>query len=510
MSETDEVDSANPTQPILSLSPQTKTSVRMSPMNALCPNRRNIIDENVYTWVMQNHANDKVVTPNLIRQKAYEIARQYDPYFKASLNWYNKWKKKYDYEESPEADALKHKKRTYTAAFKLYAVQRASQLLSVSQASLELNVPRRCLQRWKEEIDVISTVAEQASNVVYRRPGQGRKVCDSVMDSTLIEWLQQAWKDGEQVTSAAIRQKARELSTNQDFKASLGWYVKWQKRHNVDLKERTIDSQLKYNQVDSPLKLRLLPEGQETAYSERSGHSRKRKREYNDSTVQGDEEFDRLLLTWLVERWEAGVTVNEKMLRDRAAELTTNPEFHASKAWLTVWKSKYNVSLENQTYGIAGEAEGEIVEESQVYDEVTIQDNPLTPTKEEAATALASLATEDPGTTAGGLEIAQALQKLASAFGLTQVCTVLAEQITYKCLFFFYIGYVKRFICTSAAVNDSTDTISFILYLISYYIRNNNVSTGGRRSPCWSRRNCVGRSSHRRSCCCVGEHSDYE
>ena len=68
-----------------------------------------------------------------------------------------------------------------------------------------------------------------------------------------------------------------------------------------------------------------------------------------------------------------------------------------------------------------------------MYDEVTIQDNPLTPTKEEAATALASLATEDPGTTAGGLEIAQALQKLASAFGLTQVCTVLAEQITYKC-----------------------------------------------------------------------------
>lgn len=48
---------------------------------------------------------------------------------------------------------------------------------------------------------------------------------------------------------------------------------------------------------------------------------------------------------------------------------------------------------------------------------MTVQDRPLTPTKEEAATALASLATED----SGGLEIAEALQKLASAFGLNQV-----------------------------------------------------------------------------------------
>ena len=406
-----------------SLSPRNDDSTSVSTLDTLGPNKRNLIDEDVLAWATRTQADGKVVTPNLIRQKAYEIGRQYDPYFKASINWYNKWKKKFNYEESPEADALKHKKRAYTAAFKLYAVQRANELLSVSQASLELNVSRRCLQRWKEEIDVISEVAERASNAVYRRPGQGRKVSDASLDSRLLEWLEKAWRNGEQVTSAVIRQKARELSSNQDFKASLGWFVKWQKRHNIDLKEHTMDSPLKEkgSAETGPLKLRLLPEGQEVVYSDRSGLSRKRKRDFEPSVSHGDEEFDRLLLTWLVERWEAGLVVNEKMLRDRATELNTNQEFRPTKTWINEWKNRYNVSLENQTYGTAGESEGEIVEESQVYDEVTLHESPLTPTKEEAATALASLASEDPSVTAGGIEIAQALQKLASAFGLTQV-----------------------------------------------------------------------------------------
>lgn len=388
-------------------------------IDCLEPNKRNLIDEDVFTWVSGCQTHGKVITPSLIRQKAYEIGRKYDPFFKASINWYNKWKKKYNYEESAEADALKHKKRSYTAAFKLYAVQRANELLSVSQASLELNVSRRCLQRWKEEIDVISKVAEQASNAVYRRPGQGRKVADANLDTLLLEWVEQAWRNGEQVSSASIRQKAREFSTSQDFKASLGWFVKWQKRHNIDLKECTMNSPLKEADPNS-LKLRLIPEGQEIVYSDQNSLIRKRKREFECPAIQGDEEFDRLLLTWLVERWEAGLLVNEKMLRDKAVELNTNHEFKPSKNWLLDWKNKYNVSLEDQTYGQAGESEGEIIEESQVYEEVSLQDNnPLTPTKEEAATALASLASEDPLST-GGMEIAEALQKLATAFGLTQ------------------------------------------------------------------------------------------
>ena len=391
---------------------------------SLSPSHRNTIDQEVYKWVVQQTKKKKLVTPNGIRQKAYEIGQEYDPNFKASLNWYNNWKKRYEYNESPEAEALKHKKRSYTAAFKLHAVQRAMELESASQASLELDVSRRCLQRWKEELDVISTVAEQSSNAVYRRPGQGRKVANADLDNQLVEWVKESWRQGVNVSSSMVRDKAKELSNRSDFKASLGWFVKWQKRHGVDLKQQTCSAP--YVEPTTPLKLRLLPEGEGSAYStpRRRKYIRKRRHTNDDEILlENDEEFDRLLLTWLVERWEAGDIVNDRMLKEKAMELTANPDFKASKAWLMAWKRKYNVSLENQTYGTEGDDENEeIIEETEVYDNEVVLDhhahiNPLTPTKEEAATALASLSADDHEPT--GLEIAEALQKLASAFGLT-------------------------------------------------------------------------------------------
>jgi transposase-like protein len=390
-------------------------------------NNRSTIDSEVYKWVVQQLKKKKVVTPNAIRQKAFEIGQEFDPNFKASINWYNNWKKRFDYNESPEAEALKHKKRSYTAAFKLHAVQRAMELESASQASLELDVSRRCLQRWKEELDVISSVAEHSSNAVYRRPGQGRKVRDTSLDTQLLDWVKECWKQSISLSSGMIREKARELSPQADFKASLGWFVKWQKRHCVDLKEQTCSPSA--GEVVTPLKLRLLPEGEVSAYStpKKRRLSKKRALSYDDTALlENDEEFDRLLLTWLVERWEAGDIVNDKMLKERAMELTANPDFKASKVWLQAWKSKYNVSLENQTYGTEGDEENEeIIEETQVYDEQVVIEGeqqpqeggsaeaPLTPTKEEAATALASLSADDH-------EIAEALQKLANAFGIAQ------------------------------------------------------------------------------------------
>lgn len=405
---------------------------------SLSPNHRNTIDQEVYKWVAQQNKKKKVVTPNGIRQRAFEIGQEYDPNFKASLNWYNNWKKRFEYNESPEAEALKHKKRSYTAAFKLHAVQRAMELESASQASLELDVSRRCLQRWKEELDLIASVAEHSSNAVYRRPGQGRKVHDVNLDAQLLDWVKESWKQGINISSGMIREKARELSTQPNFKASLGWFVKWQKRHSVDLKEQTCSSPPPDSV--SPLKLRLLPEGEVSCYSTspKRKKAKRRKLTYDDEALlENDEEFDRLLLTWLVERWEAGDIVNDKMLKEKAMEITSNPDFKSSKVWLLAWKRKYNVSLENQTYGNEGDEENEeIVEESEVYDnEVLLEDqgqghgqqtastegaeNSLTPSKEQqAASALASLSTEDHE---AGLEIAEALQKLANAFGITTV-----------------------------------------------------------------------------------------
>ena len=408
------------------------------------PNQRTTIDQEVYKWVIQQKENDKVVTANTIRQKAFDMGQEFDPHFKASLNWYNNWKKRYDYTETAEAEALKHKKRHYTAAFKLQAVRRAAEMESASQAALELDVSRRCLQRWTEEVDVITSVAQHSSNAVYRRPGQGRKVFDASLDKDLLEWVKECWKRGESVTACIIREKAREMSRCPGFKASLGWYIKWQKRHGIDLKMQSYNPPS--DETISPLKLRLLQDGEVYTYtpgipSAKRRKTNRKKLSYDDEALlENDEEFDRQLLTWLVERWEAGDIVTDRMVKDKAAELSTNAEFKPSKVWLLAWKRKYNISLENQTYGNEGEEEvEEIVEESEIYDgnEVILEEQQLanlcgnskemgsalkqteeTTKESEAATALASLSAEDHET--AGLEIAEALQKLANAFGIGQ------------------------------------------------------------------------------------------
>ena len=149
-----------------------------------------------------------------------------------------------------------------------------------------------------------------------------------------------------------IREKAIEMSRIPGFKASLGWYMKWQKRHGIDLKEQTCSPPA--GETISPLKLRLLQEGEVYSYSpsppvpKRRKTTKKRLSYDDEALLENDEEFDRQLLTWLVERWEAGDIVTDRMVKDRAMELTTNPEFKSTKPWLMAWKRKYNISLENQ------------------------------------------------------------------------------------------------------------------------------------------------------------------
>lgn len=54
-----------------------------------------------------------------------------------------------------------------------------------------------------------------------RKAGAGRKVHDPQMEVRLLDWIQRV--DG-QMTRQMIRKKAQELSRDQRFKASKGWY----------------------------------------------------------------------------------------------------------------------------------------------------------------------------------------------------------------------------------------------------------------------------------------------
>ena len=108
--------------------------------------KREDIDREVYQWVLLQRKMGNNLTPAEIRQKAFEVGKRYDSSFKASQNWFNNWKKRTNYQDIDTN--VKNRKRTYTASFKLQAVQQAAQMESTSQAALALNVSRRCLSRW--------------------------------------------------------------------------------------------------------------------------------------------------------------------------------------------------------------------------------------------------------------------------------------------------------------------------------------------------------------------------
>ena len=304
------------------------------------------IDQEVFTWVMEHKRKSKQpITPNTIRQKAYEVGQQCDPNFKASINWYINWKKRTGYQESEEDEVAKRRKRSYTAGFKLEAVRRCQELENASQAALELNVSRRCLQRWKEELDIISTVANESGSAIFRRPGQGRKVSNPQLDKALFEWVKESWEQGITLNTNQIREKARELNGSPNFKASLGWFVKWQKRYNINLRDHTFDDPHEKKELE--LKLKILPEGEAsssgTFYSptiftspRRKTKKKKKKIEEEIELVgESDEDFDQYLLEWLIERWQHDEVISNREVREKALEMSTNPDFRASKSWLS-------------------------------------------------------------------------------------------------------------------------------------------------------------------------------
>jgi len=67
----------------------------------------------------------------------------------------------------------------------------------------------------------------------YRQPGGGRKVADPNMEKHLIEWYFDLIGDGQMITSKQFKEKARELTSLSQFKASKGWLEKLKKKYNL-------------------------------------------------------------------------------------------------------------------------------------------------------------------------------------------------------------------------------------------------------------------------------------
>ena len=66
--------------------------------------------------------------------------------------------------------------------------------------------------------------------------GGGRKVRDPTMVKKLLEWFKDTRENGGiKINVRQFKNKALELSSYDDFRASKGWFEKFKKRYKINL-----------------------------------------------------------------------------------------------------------------------------------------------------------------------------------------------------------------------------------------------------------------------------------
>lgn len=94
----------------------------------------------------------------------------------------------------------------------------------LTDISKELGIPAKNIRRWKEE-------------GINRKVGAGRRIKDIDMELNLRRWLIGEWNSGRYPSCKEIKQMAKTLSTNIEFRASKGWLQKFVDRTRRITKE---------------------------------------------------------------------------------------------------------------------------------------------------------------------------------------------------------------------------------------------------------------------------------
>lgn len=112
----------------------------------------------------------------------------------------------------------------YTEAQKHSAVAMLEEGRKLTDISKELGIPAKNIRRWKEE-------------GINRKVGAGRRIKDIDMELNLRRWLIGEWNLGRYPSCKEIKQMAKTLSTNIEFRASKGWLQKFVDRTRRITKE---------------------------------------------------------------------------------------------------------------------------------------------------------------------------------------------------------------------------------------------------------------------------------
>ena len=134
------------------------------------------------------------------------------------------------------------KKTKYTFSFKLKVIQFAEQKGKHAAAKL-FKIDRK---RDKSAI-------ENGQKSQKRLPGGGKPVRYKEIDNKLMAWFREKRDAGVRVTGKAMRAEASRLhkeNGSQSFKASLGWFDKFKKRHKITFRRSTHVAQHSTSIVD--------------------------------------------------------------------------------------------------------------------------------------------------------------------------------------------------------------------------------------------------------------------
>jgi hypothetical protein len=112
--------------------------------------------------------------------------------------------------------------RSYTLQEKNHVVELSHSGMSFAAISKSLEIPQKNVVRWCRE--------------GFNTGDPNRRIADSQMEESLAAWIVKT-KRFAVLRQVDIQMKARELSTNPQFKASRGWLKNFMRRLGIRVKE---------------------------------------------------------------------------------------------------------------------------------------------------------------------------------------------------------------------------------------------------------------------------------